>query len=122
MPLAVSVPSHCELMRPAAEKLAVDLAAIEIQPGHIPVIHNVDAQVHQDVNAIKALLVQQLYAPVRWTQTMLALQSAGVETVAECGPGKVLSGLFKRFDRNTQVVPLLNDKGIESLLTSNESS
>lgn len=122
MPLAVSVPSHCELMRPAAEKLAADLAAIDIQPSQIPVIHNVDAEVHKDVSTIKALLEQQLYSPVRWTQTMLALQIAGIQTVAECGPGKVLSGLLKRFDRNIQVVPLLNDKGIESFLTTNESS
>ena len=122
MPLAVSVPSHCELMRPAAEKLAVDLAEIDIKQGHTPVIHNVDVQTHHQVNTIKSLLEQQLYSPVRWTQTMEKLQQAGIETVAECGPGKVLSGLFKRFDRSLQVISLLNDKGIESFLATQRIS
>ncbi len=116
IPLAVSVPSHCELMRPAAEKLAADLAKIDIQPTQIPVLHNVDVQAHDDAGEIKSLLEQQLYSPVRWTQTMELLQQADIKIVAECGPGKVLSGLFKRFDRSLQVMPMLNDKGIESFI------
>ncbi|WP_223789009.1 ACP S-malonyltransferase [Marinicella meishanensis] len=116
MPLAVSVPSHCALMRPAAEQLKADLDATEWQTPQVPVLHNVDVQSHESEAAIKAALTQQLFAPVRWTETMQALQNQGVDTVAECGPGKVLSGLFKRFDRNLQVIPLLNAKGFQSLI------
>lgn len=119
MPLAVSVPSHCELMKPAADKLSADLAAIDLAVPKIPILHNVDVQSHQDTATIKDRLKQQLYEPVRWTQTMQTLQQMGVTHIAECGPGKVLSGLFKRFDRALQVTPLLNAKGIESI-TSEE--
>ncbi|MCX7555034.1 ACP S-malonyltransferase [Marinicella sp. S1101] len=119
MPLAVSVPSHCELMKPAAEKLSADLAATDLVVPNIPILHNVDVQSHQDTTAIKDRLKQQLYQPVRWTQTMQSLQQMGITHIAECGPGKVLSGLFKRFDRALQVTPLLNAKGIESI-TSEE--
>jgi [acyl-carrier-protein] S-malonyltransferase len=116
MPLAVSVPSHCELMRPAADKLAVDLQNIEFKVPAINILHNVDVASHADSDGIKKALIAQLYSPVRWTQTMEALQKNEVDTVAECGPGKVLSGLFKRFDRNLNAIPLLNAKGIETVL------
>ena len=115
MPLAVSVPSHCELMKPAAEELAEALADIELKPPKVPVLHNVDVKSHNDQATMQAVLKQQLYSPVRWTQTMEELQALGVETVAECGPGKVLSGLFKRFDRSLTVIPLMNAKGINTL-------
>lgn len=118
MPLAVSVPSHCELMKPAAEKLAIDLEQIGICVPNVPVLHNVDVQSHEDAVTIKEMLRQQLYAPVRWTQTMEVFQEMGIEQVVECGPGKVLSGLFKRFDRSLKVVSLLNAKGIESLVSA----
>ncbi len=117
MALAVSVPSHCELMLPAAEKLAQDLVDVEFKVPQIPVLHNVDVKTHNDVSIIKGLLEKQLFAPVRWTQTMEKLQEIGISRVAECGPGKVLSGLFKRFDRSLKVTPLLNAKGIESLIS-----
>ncbi len=116
MPLAVSVPSHCELMRPAAEKLAHILETVKLKKPVIPVLHNADVKSHDDEGEIKSLLQQQLYSPVLWTQTMKALQQAGVETVIECGPGKVLSGLFKRFDRSMLTVPMLNEKGIKSFI------
>ncbi len=99
LPLAVSVPSHCALMRPAAERLAADLAAVPIQQLTIPVFHNVTARTADSVDAIRQLLADQLHQPVRWTQTMQNLRDSGIEQVVECGPGKVLSGLFKRFDR-----------------------
>ncbi|WP_154223275.1 ACP S-malonyltransferase [Marinicella rhabdoformis] len=116
MPLAVSVPSHCALMKPAAEQLSEDLQNIDWQEAKVDVIHNFDVSVHNDVAAIKKALMSQLYSPVRWTETMQKLQQMSVETVAECGPGKVLSGLFKRFDRSLTVFPLMNAKGIEKLL------
>lgn len=117
MPLAVSVPSHCELMKPAATKLALDLESINMAQSSVPVLHNVDVKNHDDTDSMKAMLRQQLYAPVRWTQTMKKFQEMGIEQVVECGPGKVLSGLFKRFDRSLTVTPLLNAKGIESLIS-----
>ena len=116
MPLAVSVPSHCDLMRPAAEQLAVDLAAVNWQQPDTTILHNVDVKSHTDAAGLQQALVAQLYSPVRWTQTMQAMQDLGVEAVAECGPGKVLSGLFKRFDRSLSVTPLLNSKGIMQIL------
>ena len=116
LPLAVSVPSHCALMKPAAERLADDLINIELDIPSIPVLHNVDVASHDDQNEIKDLLVKQLYSPVKWTQTMEAFQSAGIDTVVECGPGKVLSGLFKRFDRELKVMPLLNLSSINEFL------
>lgn len=96
MPLAVSVPSHCALMRPAAEKLAAALAGVKISAPAIPVLHNVDAQPRQDAESIRQALVEQLYKPVRWVDCMAAMDARGVTQVAECGPGKVLVGLCKR--------------------------
>jgi len=116
MSLDVSVPSHCELMRTAAEQLSVELTSVDIRPPQVPILHNVDVGAHDDPEVIKTLLVEQLYSPVCWAQTMQAIQQKGIEVVAECGPGKVLSGLFKRFDRSVKVIPLLNEKGIESLI------
>ena len=116
MPLAVSVPSHCDLMRPAAEQLAADLAQINWQQPNTTILHNVDVLSHTDAEGLQQALMAQLYSPVRWTQTMQAMQDMGVEAVAECGPGKVLSGLFKRFDRSLNVTPLLNSKGIMQIL------
>lgn len=116
LPLAVSVPSHCELMRPAADKLAEDLLGLELLSPQTTILHNVDVLPHSEKDKIQEVLKQQLYSPVKWTQTMDAFKAAGIETVVECGPGKVLSGLFKRFDRNLQVIPLSDAKGIETLL------
>ena len=116
MPLAVSVPSHCELMRAAAEQLSHELTNIDIQRPKISVLHNVDVKSHDDPQVIKKLLVEQLYSPVCWSQTMHAIQEKEIDVVIECGPGKVLSGLFKRFDRSIKVIPLLNEKGIESFI------
>ncbi len=99
LPLAVSVPSHCQLMRPAAEKLATDLQAVTVRAPEIPVLHNVTADSADSPQAIRQLLAEQLYSPVRWSQTMQRLRDEGIENVIECGPGKVLCGLFKRFDR-----------------------
>lgn len=96
MPLPVSVPSHCALMRPAAEQLAAKLADVSISTPTIPVLHNVDAQPRQDADAIRQALVEQLYMPVRWVDCMAAMASRGVTRIAECGPGRVLVGLCKR--------------------------
>lgn len=99
LPLPVSVPSHCALMRPAAEQLAKDLAALSFKAPTIPVINNVDVQSAADEAAIKDALVRQLYSPVRWTETIEYFAAAGVTEVVELGAGKVLSGLIKRINK-----------------------
>jgi [acyl-carrier-protein] S-malonyltransferase len=99
LPLAVSVPSHCELMKPAAEKLAADLAALTFNTPKCDVINNVDVKAEQSSEAIKDALVRQLYSPVRWTETVQALVAEGITQSYEFGPGKVLTGLAKRIDK-----------------------
>lgn len=99
LPLPVSVPSHCSLMRPAAEQLAADLAALNFNAAVIPVVNNVDVAVANDGVAVKDALVRQLYSPVRWTETIEWLAEQGVTQVIELGAGKVLSGLIKRIDK-----------------------
>jgi [acyl-carrier-protein] S-malonyltransferase len=96
LPLPVSVPSHCALMRPAAEQFAVSLEAIAWQAPQIPVVQNVSAGVAVDLDRLKRDLLAQLYSPVRWVDSMLYLAEQGVTDLVECGPGKVLSGLNKR--------------------------
>lgn len=96
VPLPVSVPSHCALMKPAADTLRAALAAIEIKSPEIPVLHNADVASHADPAAIRDALARQLYSPVRWVETIQAMAAQGVELIAECGPGKVLAGLNKR--------------------------
>ncbi|WP_127254404.1 ACP S-malonyltransferase [Neisseria meningitidis] len=99
LPLPVSVPSHCSLMKPAAEKLAEALKTVEIKQPQIRVIHNADVAAYDDAEQIKDALVRQLYSPVRWTETVNALVSDGIAESAECGPGKVLAGLAKRINK-----------------------
>ncbi|WP_105190736.1 ACP S-malonyltransferase [Pseudoalteromonas sp. T1lg48] len=100
LPLAVSVPSHCELMKPAAEQLKGDLDALALNAPQYTVINNVDVAAEQDVEAIKDALVRQLYSPVRWTETVQAIAKMGVTQAFEFGPGKVLTGLVKRIDKS----------------------
>ena len=99
LPLPVSVPSHCSLMKPAAEKLAEALKSVVIKQPQIRVIHNADVAAYDDADKIKDALVRQLYSPVRWTETVNALVSDGITESAECGPGKVLAGLAKRINK-----------------------
>lgn len=98
--LAVSVPSHTPLMREAANRLAEAMSAYQWYKPSIPVVQNVDAQVHESTDGIRDALVRQLYLPVRWTDCMQALIAAGTNRCAECGPGKVLSGLARRIDKS----------------------
>ncbi|WP_333798005.1 ACP S-malonyltransferase [Rheinheimera sp.] len=100
LPLPVSVPSHCALMKPAAEKLAADLAALSFHTPVIPVLNNVDVAIANDAAAIKDALVRQLFSPVRWTESIEWLAAQGVTEVVELGAGKVLAGLIKRIDKN----------------------
>ncbi|MBF0784717.1 ACP S-malonyltransferase [Muribacter muris] len=106
LPLAVSVPSHCALMKPAAEKLAAVLQKISLNPPLVNVINNVDVAVEKDLEAIRDALVRQLYSPVRWTETVEKMAEQGITMLYEIGPNKVLTGLTKRIvaDLSAQAV------------------
>ncbi|HUD40721.1 MAG TPA: ACP S-malonyltransferase [Dokdonella sp.] len=104
--LAVSVPSHTPLMREAANRLAEAIGAYVWREPAIPVVQNVDAKVHAGLPEIRDALVRQLYLPVRWTGCVQALAAGGATRVAECGPGKVLTGLVKRIDKSLDARPL----------------
>lgn len=99
LPLPVSVPSHCSLMKPAADSLAAELDKIELSSPAIKVINNVDVAIEDSSDRIKDALVRQLYCPVRWTESVQFLGGSGVSELIECGPGNVLSGLARRIDR-----------------------
>ncbi len=96
LPLPVSVPSHCELMRPAAERFAESIQAIDWQAPQIPLVQNVSAAVVKDLETLKRDLLEQLYKPVRWVESVQALAASGPVDLVECGPGKVLVGISKR--------------------------
>ncbi len=103
MPLPVSVPSHCALMKGAAEELAAALDEVSFNDAVIPVVQNVTATVAQDSDTLKSNLVKQLYSPVLWTDTIRELVANEVGIAVECGAGKVLAGLAKRIDRDLSV-------------------
>jgi [acyl-carrier-protein] S-malonyltransferase len=99
MLLPVSAPFHTDLMHPAGERLAVELANITIKSPVIPVVHNVHAGVESDPEKIRQLLVKQIYSPVKWTSCVQIMVDKGIASIVECGPGKVLSGLNKRINK-----------------------
>jgi [acyl-carrier-protein] S-malonyltransferase len=99
LPLPVSVPSHCALMKDAADKLAAELEQIAFSEPTVPVVNNVDVAIESDAAAIKEALIKQLYSPVRWTETVEYFAANGIEKAVEVGPGKVLQGLVKRISK-----------------------
>jgi len=115
--LPVSVPSHCELMRPAANALAETLLATPFSTPKIPVIHNVDVKSHDDASAIRVALTDQIFKPVRWGETVQNLAQKGVTRLLEFGPGKVLAGLTKRIDRSLQAQCIQDLESLEKALT-----
>ena len=114
--LPVSVPSHCVLMKPAADELAAMLADIEVRMPTIPVLHNVDVAEAADANAIRGKLVKQLYQPVRWVETIQAMKARGATLFLEPGPGKVLTGLGKRIDKTLTFLPVLDPASLDKAL------
>jgi [acyl-carrier-protein] S-malonyltransferase len=106
--LPVSVPSHCALMKPAAEKLASELEGLSIKLPTIPVVHNASVTIASSVDEVKQLLAKQLYNPVRWVESVNWMAEQGVDTLVEVGPGKVLAGLTKRIDKNLTASPLFD--------------
>jgi len=116
VPLPVSVPSHCALMKPAAEQLKNMLADVDVRSPEIPVIHNVDVVTLNNADEIKDALVRQLYQPVQWVKTINKMLEEGVDEVVECGPGKVLAGLNKRIARRTTAHALVDCASLEKVL------
>ena len=116
LPLPVSVPSHCELMKPAAEQLAAELEKVNFNAPEISVINNVDVAAEDSAQAIKIALVKQLYSPVRWTETIEKMSANNVELVVEAGPGKVLQGLIKRINKTITSVSLNDNASLTKAL------
>ena len=114
--LPVSVPSHCALMQPAAQKLGEALEGLELRMPLISVIHNVNALAAIDLDDMRTLLVRQLYSPVQWTESVKAMRATGVDTLVECGPGKVLSGLNKKVDRALNIANIGDSAGLAKAL------
>ena len=99
VPLALSVPPHCALMRPAAERLAEALGALTFMTPRVPVVHNLDATLAAGPEAIRERLIRHLECPVRWSQCVSVMADHGVTTLVECGPGKALTGMARRIDK-----------------------
>ena len=117
LPLPVSAPFHTSLMRPAADRLADQIAATIFHAPQIPVVHNVTAQTETDPTKIKALMIEQIFSAVRWVECVNTMSEAGVTTTVECGPGKVLSGLNKRIKTELTTFSIEKPEEIENVLT-----
>lgn len=115
--LPVSVPSHCSLMKPAAEQFAEALAQTAIEQPHIPVIQNVSAAVAENVDVLRDALTAQLYQSVQWTKTVQLLQDQGISYIVECGPGNVLTNLAKRLPAVEKALPLDSQSRMEDALS-----
>lgn len=120
--IPVSVPSHCALMKPAAEQLSKVLETIEIAKPTLPVIQNVDVCTHEEPAAIRAALVQQLYSPVRWVETIQFMAQKGIQIVIECGPGKVLAGLNKRIESSISTQSIATPDALQQALENTHST
>lgn len=116
IPLPVSVPSHCELMRPAAEQLANELNLIQLSKPRIPVVQNVHAAPETEVAAIRDNLLAQLYRPVRWIESIEFMAQQGVNSYIECGPGKVLVGLNKRIVKTAKSLAVNDPDSVQAAL------
>lgn len=119
-PLPVSVPSHCVLMKPAAERLARLLETIDIEKPRVPVINNVDAIVYESASQIRDGLTRQLFMPVRWVEVVQAFKSWPVDQIIECGPGKVLSGLMKRIVADIPAKNTADLAALQAVLSTHE--
>jgi [acyl-carrier-protein] S-malonyltransferase len=116
LPLPVSAPFHTSLMRPAADRLAEQIAATEFKAPQIPVVHNVTAQTESNPEKIKALMIEQIYSAVRWVECVNTMSTAGITTTIECGPGKVLSGLNKRINSELTTLSVEKPEELDSVL------
>ena len=118
MLLPVSAPFHSSLLAPAAERLALRLAHVEVKKPAIPVLHNVDVATHDAPDEIRSALARQAASPVRWTDTIRAMAAAGVTHIVECGPGKVLTALTRRIDDGITALPLSDEAAFAETLAA----
>lgn len=116
--LPMSVPSHCSLLKGAAEQLRTYLNNVNVQAPTIPVLHNADVASYNEAAKIKDALVRQLYSPVRWVETVLEFGKQGITHNVECAPGKVLAGLNKRIDTNQQALAISDGAALKSVLSA----
>jgi [acyl-carrier-protein] S-malonyltransferase len=116
IPLAVSAPFHCALMKPAEDRLAPELRALATSDPTIPVVANVDAEPKRDAGAAIAALIRQVSSPVRWEQVVTRLIAEGANTFVELGPGSVLAGLIKKIDRSVKTISVEDETGLEALM------
>jgi len=114
--LPVSVPSHCSLMKGAADKFKTYIESIDFNSTNVKVIHNVDADYAGDIDAIKAKLVEQLYRPVLWTDSVNKMKDSGVEKLIEVGPGKVLTGLTRRINKSLSASAIIDVSSLKSTI------
>lgn len=117
LPLPVSAPFHTTLMRPAGDKLRVAMAELKFNTPSIPVVHNVNAKPESDPEKIKAILFEQIFSPVQWSDCVAYMVQAGITSAVECGPGKVLGGLIKRIDKNVNCLSIEDSAGLEAALS-----
>ncbi len=115
IPLSVSAPFHCALMKPAEERLAPELGALAVQAPRIPVVANVDAEPKRDAAAAIDALIRQVSSPVRWEDVVKRLASEGVRAYVEVGPGTVLTGLVKKIDRGARLASIEDESGLEAV-------
>jgi [acyl-carrier-protein] S-malonyltransferase len=114
--LPVSIPSHCYLMEPAVVRLRQRLLELTIEAPSIPVVNNVDVAINDGPDTIRNALARQLDHPVRWVETIVWLKSQGVDTLVECGPGKILTGLTRRIDKNMVMLPVYDPDSFDKAL------
>jgi [acyl-carrier-protein] S-malonyltransferase len=114
--LPVSVPSHCSLMKQAASEFKNSIDSVDFKMSDVKVIHNVDANYASDINEIKSKLVEQLYMPVLWTDSVIKMKDSGVERLIEVGPGKVLTGLTRRIDKSLTASAIIDVSSLKSTI------
>lgn len=112
--LPVSVPSHCALMHPAAERLRARLAEIDVRPPSVPVIHNVHVATESDPTGIRTALARQVESPVRWVETIERMAHEGITRIVECGPGRILTGLNKRIAKSVDCVAVYDPASVRA--------
>jgi [acyl-carrier-protein] S-malonyltransferase len=116
--LPMSVPSHCSLLKGAAEQLRAYLNDVAVKTPAVPVLHNADVVSYNDAASIKDALVRQLYSPVRWVETVQTFGRLGITHNVECAPGKVLAGLNKRIDTNQQASAINDGAALTAALAA----
>jgi [acyl-carrier-protein] S-malonyltransferase len=116
LPLPVSAPFHTKMMKPAADRLALDLAKITFSSPQIPVVQNVHGQIENDPQKMRDLMIEQIYSPVRWVDCIKTLVGLGVRVTVECGPGKVLCGLNKRIEKSLQLLSIDTPESLNDAL------